>query len=313
MVETEQSQVKTKLLAQIMIFTLVVGVVANHDLEARTMAQLGQIVAKGQGLMLLPPGSLLDGTGSLVFNLEGETEKVDYTVVAPVELIDQHVTVTSSGEKRKARTMALLAEKGIPAVNSLPPIVGDENFVPRSKEEVAGRTLAILITSVYAEFLSSNKPDARLIAEDLLKQYDVLKYLSPAERAFWDNPNPDQTTVVNMTWRYECALVGLWALGLEHQLSYPDGICNVAAMGTMVRELGSWEAIMKASVLRAPSEILDEADLVYRYDWACVEARLKGREEPAGLNSGVVLERHRMFNWLIRYMDSEWDDISTDT
>ena len=59
--------------------------------------------------------------------------------------------------------------------------------------------------------------------------------------------------------------------------------------------------------------ILDEADRIYRYDWACADARIKGRDAPAGLDPGVVVERHRMFNWLIRYMDAAWDDVRTDT
>ena len=43
------------------------------------------------------------------------------------------------------------------------------------------------------------------------------------------------------------------------------------------------------------------------------DARIKGRDAPAGLDPGVVVERHRMFNWLIRYMDAAWDDVRTDT
>jgi hypothetical protein len=37
------------------------------------------------------------------------------------------------------------------------------------------------------------------------------------------------------------------------------------------------------------------------------------RGDAAGLEAGVVLERHYALNGFIRYLDSEWDDISTDT
>ena len=43
------------------------------------------------------------------------------------------------------------------------------------------------------------------------------------------------------------------------------------------------------------------------------DARISGRQPPAGLDPGVVYERHYALNWLIRYSDQEWDDISTDT
>ena len=51
--------------------------------------------------------------------------------------------------------------------------------------------------------------------------------------------------------------------------------------------------------MRNIEEILDEADLIYRYNWACVNARIKGENAPAGLDSEVVFERHWGLNWLI--------------
>ena len=64
--------------------------------------------------------------------------------------------------------------------------------------------------------------------------------------------------------------------------------------------------------LRDIEEILDEADLIYRYDWACVDARMKQLDAPAGLNSSVVVERHGALNWLIQ-RDGDWDDPDVNT
>ncbi len=64
---------------------------------------------------------------------------------------------------------------------------------------------------------------------------------------------------------------------------------------------------------RAIAEVLDEADLIYRYHWAARDARLKGRQPPAGLNLDVIQERHKALNWLIDYDRAEWDDVTTDT
>lgn len=52
--------------------------------------------------------------------------------------------------------------------------------------------------------------------------------------------------------------------------------------------------------------------MIYRLDWACVDARIKGNEAPASLNADVVVERHMALNWLIGY-DDDWDNVSTDT
>ena len=73
------------------------------------------------------------------------------------------------------------------------------------------------------------------------------------------------------------------------------------------------ENLITNSKMRSKSQILDEADLIFRYNWACVDARIKNLNMPSGLDAGVVYERHRALNWLIRYMDQEWDEITTDT
>lgn len=73
------------------------------------------------------------------------------------------------------------------------------------------------------------------------------------------------------------------------------------------------EQFIKDAKLRPLNEILDQADLIYRYHWGVVNARLKKTKAPANLQGGVVKERHYMLNWLIGYQDQKWDEISTDT
>jgi hypothetical protein len=77
-------------------------------------------------------------------------------------------------------------------------------------------------------------------------------------------------------------------------------------------ELGP-DGLQEDADLRPQSELLSAADLIYRYHWAVVDARLKGQEPPAGLEGAVVYERHYALNWLIGYSGPDWDDISTDT
>ena len=71
---------------------------------------------------------------------------------------------------------------------------------------------------------------------------------------------------------------------------------------------------MAKTRLRDIEEILDETDLIYRYHWACVDARINGREMPGGLLESVVMERHAGLNWLIGAYDcDDWDDVPVHT
>lgn len=312
-IPTDKESLKQSLLAQIKVFTLCVGVVADKDMDDATFGAVMTVAGEGHGLIFLPPADLYTADGATVFNADGESDFDSWTVTAPAALLVPP-KATASGEARKERNNTRLAAEGVPVCAALPPIVGDAAYLPRSVEEVAQRTLGILLTSVFAELVSSRGVEAaRESIADLLERYGAQEFLSPGERAFISGPAPDEQSLADFTWRYECAWVGLWALGFVDTLAYPGAVCDVGGMAAMVRDCGDYPGFLRSCRLRAPSRILDEADRIYRYDWACADARIKGRDAPAGLDPGVVVERHRMFNWLIRYMDAAWDDVRTDT
>jgi hypothetical protein len=50
----------------------------------------------------------------------------------------------------------------------------------------------------------------------------------------------------------------------------------------------------------------------YRLHWAVREARIK-QADIAGLEPGVVAERHNSFNWLVRFQNQDWDEVETPT
>lgn len=104
----------------------------------------------------------------------------------------------------------------------------------------------------------------------------------------------------------------LWPLGFIDQLSYPSNVCNV---GEDVKHLfsGSEDEFRNAAVLRSKQEIFDQADLILRLSWACVDARMKQQAPPAELNGSVVYERHYALNWLICFYDQDWDHVTMNT
>ncbi|HZY36348.1 MAG TPA: DUF4272 domain-containing protein [Mucilaginibacter sp.] len=104
----------------------------------------------------------------------------------------------------------------------------------------------------------------------------------------------------------------LWALGFVDSLAYPSQQCDVPADTKILEDLTEAQFMQKAK-LRSKKEILDQADLILRLDWACVNARVNKEPVPGKLDKGVVFERHYALNWLIRYLDQNWDDVSTDT
>jgi len=215
---------------------------------------------------------------------------------------------TSSIEaiQRKERSEALLKADGVPINHSLPVIETEKESRRRMPEEVALRALALLVVAAKGEGLPQAKVD-RVVVE-----YGLTDHFSPKEVAFINDPSPGTNDCTQFVWRYEGAWALLWSLGYVERLGVPKAICDVQHAVRFMIERTTAQFIHDAK-LRPQAEILDQADLIYRYDWAVVDARIHTKSAPAGLDPGVTWERHYALNWLIGYMDQDWDDITTDT
>lgn len=224
----------------------------------------------------------------------------------PKEAVISKVQSASEALDRKKRSEALLRSENVPVNEHLPYIESEKEAKTRTKEEIAYRAMSLLVVAAKGEGLEQSMVDT------IVKDYGLEKHFSPAEQKFLSNKSPSENDRTQFTWRYEAAWVLLWSLGYVEQLTKPSSVCDVPQAVSFMKDRTAAEFIAQ-SKLRPMSEILDEADRIYRYHWAVVDARLKKATAPAGLNPDVTQERHYALNWLIGYMDQEWDDVSTDT
>lgn len=208
--------------------------------------------------------------------------------------------------QRKERSEAMLRAEGVPINKYLPVVETESASKHRSKDEVAHRALALLVVAVKGEGLE------QAVVERLVSTYGLAKYFSPKEAAFIRNASPSEHDRIQFVWRYEAAWVLLWALGYVEKLEKPTGICDVPRAVNFMKTRSTAQFLADAK-LRPLKEMLDQSDRIYRYHWAVVDARVNKKAAPASLEPGVTMERHYALNWLVGYMDQEWDDISTDT
>ena len=117
-----------------------------------------------------------------------------------------------------------------------------------------------------------------------------------------------------MVWKYESYWVLVWALGFVDELNFPDTIVDGPTAIGIVAKFSNLDEFIAAAKLRDIDEILDEADLIYRYHWACVNARINNLPMPKKLDEGVVMERRAGLWWIVD-MDKEndWDNVAMDT
>ena len=216
-------------------------------------------------------------------------------------------------QQRKDESILQLKQHSIAYIDWLPVIESAEDVQERNAEDIAKRAIACLWVIQVACDLNNDQYDeeTQTFVFDVLGKMQVLDALTEKEKTILNREASPQD-IINMVWKYEAYWVLLWALGIVDTLNYPDDIvdCDVAIQ--IVVSCDTFEAFMAKVQLRDIEEILDQADLIYRYDWACVDARVKQLDAPANLNSSVVVERHGALNWLVQ-TDSDWDhpDVST--
>jgi len=211
--------------------------------------------------------------------------------------------ITESGKNRAYRSEQKLQELNL-CLDGLPAMYYcDEHLSIRPLEHVVRRFIALTILVSNAEGLESH------VALDLAGHFHITNEYTVDERKFIENPNKEPNSSRLFQWQYERAWVLLWALGFIDDLGSAAKPCDGRVPGEILRQLGTTGAILEESKLRAKEEILDLADLYYRFNEIRKHYYERGKEIPASLEPAVVYERHFGLSWLIGFGQKEWEEL----
>lgn len=242
-----------------------------------------------------------------LFGKRDEPSPPKTPVIASVQLPQSDQPVTAYGDQplRKAWAETVLQAEGVPTNLHLPMIESESQITLRTPSEIANRLRALAIIAARGAGLSQAN------ARDFVKKRGIGPHLTSAERAFLETREPSQRDQIQFSWRYEAAWVLFWALGhVDGPLGPPRDTCDVDTMTDVIINVPD----LNRRAPRSANDVLNEADLAYRYHWAVRQADIDGANPPAGLNPSVVLERHHALNWLIGYNDNaDWEEVTTDT
>jgi len=267
--------------------------------EASEMDNLRAWAGAANAILFMVDGSVRDPQGRILLPASGDDGDPLAVVPYPPQAL-----------QRKSRIDATITARKIAVPADLPPLVCEPELRLRAPEDVLRRMLALFVVAIRAESLTGEQP---ISAADLQKRFPpAFAGLTDAERAFLAQETPTQQEITQFLWRYEAILLLQWVLGLQDALPFADAICDVSSISRTAIERGT-EGLRKQPAMRPADEILDALDLHYRLHWATRQAILKKMPAPAGLNDGVLQERHHALNWLVRFEDRDWDDVDTPT
>lgn len=206
-------------------------------------------------------------------------------------------------KNRKKRSEKILKTLKVPINKHLPLTENEEEVSLRTKEEIINRIIPLAIVSAKAM-------EAPL--EKIVERYNANELFTEEEKKFLMKEHLNQNELIQYSWKLECIWLLLWSVNLISDIDVPADTCNAEYVFETVF-LHSKQELLDKSSIKPTSDILDSLDFIYRAHWAVREAQINHLEVPSSLNEGVVYERHYTLNWLVNYMDQEWEEISTDT
>lgn len=279
--ETGQVELKRNVIRQIQRFNCVTGITFYlNEQEERTrfiLEAIYRIAKEIQGFILYPGMQIHTSEGKLLFSAKGESEFTDFHPITNADLLEMSQSQASI----------------------------------KSREEMVQRAVALFTVSVYSEALLTNqasREEALACVNRMEALYGAKAYLSPKEKAYLNNPSPEEQICIQFVWRYEACATLLWAAGITDELPYPSEIVDIPILSTIFWEHKGIAKLLAKGFARPDSEILEEVALTRRYDQACAEARLHGKEMPDSLNSGIVIERLYTLNWITGVNEgTEWE------
>lgn len=291
----------------------------SQEQDIKEMAELVGTFAKTfDAVLFVQPGTALSRSEGqhflnrdlrLILDTEGNCEIDDLPVTIQAETFDSQAKVTDDQMVRKAKNETFMEQHNIKVNKNLPPVQSENATILRSSRDIAQR-ICVLATANRVAFGHATGEEAAAY----LKRYGLWEHATPAEKEFLANPTEERKN--HETWKCEGIWTLLWAVEKLHRLDFPDKMCSLNDIDPEDYPVGPDkdpnDFITAVKGTRPKSRILDAADLYYRLDWACVDARLKN-QKLVFIQPGVVYERHYALNWLIRHRDQEWDCITCDT
>ncbi|OXG09022.1 uncharacterized protein DUF4272 [Flavobacterium araucananum] len=274
------------------------------ELDAILFVQPNTVISKSKGQ------HFLDHNLDLIIDTEGncEIDTLDVKINSIYFDGDQN-ELEEDQMQRKENSEKILEVQNIKINRNLPCVESESETTLRTPKEIAQRVSVLAVVNLVA--FNTISPEE---ATEYLQEYGLWDFTTENEKEFLANPTDDKKA--NESWKCEGIWVLMWALNKIDTLDFPDEFCDLENIDPDDYPVGQDKDpnifIDAVDSIRSKTEILDANDLYYRYNWACVDERINGRQIKE-INPGIVYERQYALNWLVNYMEQDWDYVTCDT
>ena len=216
---------------------------------------------------------------------------------------DKKIIFDADDKKRIEKNINVLKEKSIPFIEHMKAIPFNSCTNLRSKEEIVNRMLADYAIATCALYSLEGKANIiTSVINQMNEKLNIKSALAPEDTNFLNAMSEQKVSkqgLQDATWVFEeCAML-MWTLGIIDKPK-SDKECNVGQLDEFFFNIKSYDELLSKCMLKTKEEILEQADLLFRYHWACRETRMQGKQLPQ-LNEMIVQEQRRALEWVLNW------------
>ncbi|GAL87480.1 hypothetical protein CHU_2548 [Sporocytophaga myxococcoides] len=207
-----------------------------------------------------------------------------------------------TASERKKLTENFLSSHGLPVFDNWPPLEEENDITLKTPQEIAERILILSYLNCTAF-----DPGLRNKIIGFLHEEGLWDKISLQEKLLFEKSEFNDDEIAIIAWRAESIWILLWSINKSNQLNFPPEEVNFNTIFEHLPPfLNNAEDFITSATLRHATEILDQADLLFRLNWTFYQAHTNNLDIPE-LNQGIVFERYFAINWVINFRKT-WDE-----
>ena len=230
--------------------------------------------------------------------------KIATPKITTEEIFDENKLILDEADKNRIKkNIEILKQDNIPFIEHMKAIPFNSCTSLRSKEEIISRMLADYAIATCALYsLGGNADIVHSVLDQMDEKLNIKSTLTVEDINFLNaiaEQNVSKQDLQDVTWVFEeCAML-MWTLSLIDKPA-SNKECNVEQLDNFFFSIKNYDELSSQCSIRSKEEILEQADLLFRYHWACREARMKGKQLPQ-LNEMIVQEQRRALEWVLNW------------
>lgn len=243
-------------------------------------------------------------TNPINYSTEIKGLKITTPKITTEEIFDDNKIIFDVDDKKRIeKNINILKEKSIPFIEHMKAIPFNSCTNLRSKEEIVNRMLADYAIATCALYSLEGKANIiTSVINQMNEKLNIKSALAPEDTNFLNAMSEQKVSkqgLQDATWAFEeCAML-MWTLGIIDKPK-SDKECNVGQLDEFFFNIKSYDELLSKCMLKTKEEILEQADLLFRYHWACRETRMQGKQLPQ-LNEMIVQEQRRALEWVLNW------------